>query len=127
MEEGGEITSSVISGKRVLLITENQESTASIKTILRKRGIEPTVASTIQRAVSQMMTHTFDVVATDTNTKDAARLIGLLLDLRHARNTLLFLFPIKDSGDRASLLNQGFDMCLPECEHLLPAPSSVRQ
>ena len=116
MEEGGEITSSVISGKRVLLIAESQESAESIQIILRKKGIKPTIASTIQRAVSQMMTHTFDVVATDANTKDAARLIGLLLDLRHARNTLLFLFPIKDSGGRASLLNQGFDMCLPECE-----------
>lgn len=116
MEKGGEITSSVISGKRVLLIAESQESTASIQTILRKKGIDPTIASTIQSAVSQMMTHTFDVVATDANTKDAARLIGLLLDLRHARNTLLFLFPVEDSGSRASLLNQGFDMCLPECE-----------
>ena len=36
-----------------------------------------------------MMIRTFDVVALDADTEDAARLIGLLLDLRHAKNTLL--------------------------------------
>ena len=34
------------------------------------------------------MIRTFDVVALDADTEDAARLIGLLLDLRHAKNTL---------------------------------------
>lgn len=41
-----------------------------------------------------MMIRTFDVVALDADTEDAARLIGLLLDLRHAKNTLLLMFPI---------------------------------
>lgn len=80
--------------------------------ILRKNGIEPCVASTIQSAVSQMMIRTFDVVALDTDTEDAARLIGLLLDLRHAKNTLLLLFPVENSNARASFLTRGFDMCL---------------
>ena len=39
-----------------------------------------------------MMIRTFDVVALDADTEDAARLIGLLLDLRHAKNTLLLMF-----------------------------------
>ena len=46
-----------------------------IRALLRKNGIEPCIASTIQNAVSQMMTRTFDVVALDTETEDAARLI----------------------------------------------------
>lgn len=60
-----------------------------------------------------MMIRTFDVVALDTDVEDASRLIGLLLDLRHAKNTLLLLFPIKSSDTRAGFLNRGFDMCLP--------------
>lgn len=112
----GEITSSIIPGKRILLIEANQEQAEYIRTLLRRNGVDPSIASSIQRAVSQMMTNTFDVVALDTNTEDAARLIDLLLDLRHARNTLLLLFPLMDSNARASFLNRGFDMCLPECE-----------
>lgn len=83
-----------------------------IRIILRKRGIEPCIASTIQSAVGQMIIRTFDVVAVDTGTEDVARLIGLLLDLRNAKNTLLLLFPIEDSNTRASFLTRGFDMCL---------------
>lgn len=85
-----------------------------IRALLRKNGIEPCIASTIQNAVSQMMTRTFDVVALDTETEDAARLISLLLDLRHAKNTLLLLFPIGDSDVRAAFMSRGFDMCLAE-------------
>ena len=55
---------------------------------MRKNGVDPCIALTIQNAVSQMMIRTFDVVALDADTEDAARLIGLLLDLRHAKNTL---------------------------------------
>ena len=50
-----------------------------------------------------MMIRTFDVVALDADTEDAARLIGLLLDLRHAKNTLLLMFPIGKSDVRAPL------------------------
>lgn len=104
------------SKKRVLLIESDQEQSEYIQTLLRKRGAESSIASSIQRAVSQMMIGSFDVVTLDTGTKDSARLIDLLLDLRHARNTLLLLFPIEDSSTRASFLNRGFDMCLPECD-----------
>ena len=85
-----------------------------IRALLRKNGIEPCIASTIQNAVSQMMTRTFDVVALDTETEDAARLISLLLDLRHAKNTLLLMFPIGKSDVRAAFMSRGFDMCLAE-------------
>lgn len=61
-----------------------------------------------------MMIRTFDVVALDADTEDAARLIGLLLDLRHAKNTLLLMFPIGKSDVRAAFMNRGFDMCLAE-------------
>lgn len=111
-QQGGEITSSVVAGKRVLLIEADQAQAEDTRAILRKNGIEPCVAPTIQSAVSQMMIHTFDVVCLDTDTEDAARLIGLLLDLRHAKNTLLLMFPIGDSDIRASFLARGFDMCL---------------
>ena len=47
---------------------------------MRKNGVDPCIALTIQNAVSQMMIRTFDVVALDADTEDAARLIGLLLD-----------------------------------------------
>lgn len=60
-----------------------------------------------------MMIRTFDVVALDTDVEDASRLIRLLLDLRHAKSTLLLLYPIEDSDIRAGFLNRGFDMCLP--------------
>ena len=46
---------------------------------MRKNGVDPCIALTIQNAVSQMMIRTFDVVALDADTEDAARLIGLLL------------------------------------------------
>lgn len=105
---------SVILGKRVLLIEDTQEQALCIQMLLQNNGAEPNIVSSIQRAVSQMMTKTFDVVALDIGVEDAVRLIDLLLDLRHARNTLLLSFPIADSGARASFLNRGFDMCLPE-------------
>ena len=103
----------VISGKRVLLIIAAQERADQIRGFLRNSGVDPCFASTIHSAVSQMMIRTFDVVALDTDVEDASRLIGLLLDLRHAKNTLLLLFPIKNSDTRAGFLNRGFDMCLP--------------
>lgn len=106
----------IFSEKRVLLIENNHEQAAHIRECLRNNSVEPSIASTIQHGVSQMMAGPFDVVALDADTEDATRLIDLLLDLRHARNTLLLLFPIEDSGTRAYFLNRGFDMCLPECE-----------
>ena len=81
-----------------------------------KIGIKPHIASTIHNAISQMMINTFDVVALDTAMEDAACLIGLLLDLRHAKNTLLLLFPIEQSDTRVSFLNRGFDVCLSTAE-----------
>lgn len=54
-----------------------------------------------------MMIRTFDVVALDADTEDAARLIGLLLDLRHAKNTLLLMFPIGKSDVWAAFMNRG--------------------
>ena len=57
-----------------------------------------------------MMIRTFDVVALDADTEDAARLIGLLLDLRHAKNTLLLMFPIGKSDVRAAFMNRGLSI-----------------
>lgn len=91
-----------------------QERAEQIQAVLRKSGIEPQIASTIQNAVRLMMLYTFDVVALDADTKDSARLIGLLVDLRHVKNTLLLLFPVKCSDVRASFLKRGFDVCLTE-------------
>lgn len=95
-----------------MLIEESQVQAEGIRALLRKNGVDPCIASTIQNAVSQMMIRTFDVVALDTDTEDAARLIEPLLDLRHAKNTLLLMFPIDDSDVRAIFMNRGFDMCL---------------
>ena len=61
-----------------------------------------------------MMLYTFDVIALDADTQDASHLIELMLDLRHAKNTLLLLFPIERFEIRASFLNRGFDVCLSE-------------
>ena len=79
-----------------------------------------------------MMIRTFDVVALDTDVEDASRLIRLLLDLRHAKSTLLLLYPIEDSDIRAGFLNRGFDMCLPssnpkECRYLFPTPPPIHR
>ena len=104
----------MIGQKRVLLIEETMELAELTRTFLGKAGIVPSIASNIQSAVSQMMIHPFDVVALDAGTRDAARLIGLLLDLRHAKNTLLLMFPIGDANVRAAYMNRGFDMCLAE-------------
>jgi len=112
-EKGGEFTSSVISGKHVLLIIATQKRAEQIRSLLRNNGVDSCIASTIYGAVSQMMIRTFDVVALDTDVEDASRLIRLLLDLRHAKSTLLLLYPIEDSDIRAGFLNRGFDMCLP--------------
>ena len=113
---GGEFMSGGIAGKRVLLIDSNQVYTEHSCTLLYKIGIKPHIASTIHNAISQMMINTFDVVALDTAMEDAACLIGLLLDLRHAKNTLLLLFPIEQSDTRVSFLNRGFDVCLSTAE-----------
>lgn len=63
-----------------------------------------------------MMLYTFDVIAMDADTQDSVHLIELMLDLRHAKNTLLLLFPIERFDVRAAFLNRGFDMCLSEAE-----------
>lgn len=110
--KGVNVTSSIVAGKRVLLIENNQDRTAQIKNLLRNRGVDPCIASTIRNAVSQLMIRAFDVVALDADAEDASCLIGLLLDLRHAKNTLLLLFPIENSNTRADFLDRGFDMCL---------------
>lgn len=105
--------SSIVSGRHILLIESNMERAEQIQTLLGNAGIVPLIVSTIQSAITQMMISAFDVVALDAGVEDAARLIGLLLDLRHAKNTLLLLFPIEAPQIRASFLNRGFDMCLP--------------
>lgn len=109
-EKGVNDTSSIVVGKRVLLIESNQERTVQIKNLLRNCGVDPCSVSTIRSAVSQLMIRAFDVVALDV--EHASCLIGLLLDLRHAKNTLLLLFPIENSDTRAGFLDRGFDMCL---------------
>lgn len=81
--------------------------------MLKNYGADLCTAATIQNAVSQMMIRTFDVVALNTEVREAYRLIELLLDLRHAKNTLLLLFPIERSDTRTGFLNRGFDVCLP--------------
>lgn len=111
-EERGDITSHVISAKRVLLVEEDRTRAESIRTLLRKNGTDSCHVSTIRGAVREMMIRTFDVVAMNMDTEDATRLIGLLLDLRHAKNTLLLLFPVESTDDRATFLYRGFDMCL---------------
>ena len=102
-----------MSGKRVLLTLGKLKCIEQIRTLLRNQGVDPCIVSTIHSAVSQMMICTFDVVALDADVEDAFRLIELLLDLRHAKNTLLLLFSIESSDTRAGFLNRGFDMCLP--------------
>ena len=110
--ERRESVGGIMLGKRVLLIEETVEIADSTRAFLGKAGIVPTVAFNIQSAISQMMIRSFDVVALDMDTEDSARLIGLLLDLRHAKNTLLLIFPVVDADNRATFMNRGFDMCL---------------
>lgn len=99
-------------GKRVLLIENDTKCAKQIHAILYKNGIEPHIASTVRNAITWMMINTFDVVALDEGLEGAACLIGLLTDLRQAKNTLLLLFPIEQLEARVSFLNCGFDMCL---------------
>jgi DNA-binding response OmpR family regulator len=105
---------SILSKKRVLLIEDKKDIGEHIQSALERAGIKACLASSIQKAVSQMMISTFDVVALDADVEDAARLVGLLIDLRHAKNTLLLLFPIESTMIRTSFLRRGFDMCLPD-------------
>ena len=106
----------VCSENRVLIIVQDQERADKIQLFLRKSGIAPNIGSTVHSAVSQMVTRTFDVVALDQETENSAVLIELLLDVRHAKNTLLLLFSVDDSESRIAYLNRGFDMCLPQSE-----------
>ena len=94
------------------MIESAQDYAEQLKVLLWTQGLDLCVALTIHSAVSQMMTQFFDVVVLDINVEAASRLIGLLLDLRHAKNTLLLLFPIESSKSRAAFLNRGFDACL---------------
>lgn len=110
--KGGNNTGSVISGTRVLLIEKEKEQAEHTRTLLRGSRIDTHITPTIQDAVHQMVLYTFDAIALDMDTEDSSRLIGLLLDLKHTRNTLLLAFPICASEDRSSLLIRGFDMCL---------------
>lgn len=87
-EIGRIITSGITSKKRILLIENTKECAGFIQTSLLKTGIDPHIVSNIQNGVSQMMIYTFDVVALNINVEGAVRLINLLLDLRHAKNTL---------------------------------------
>lgn len=86
--------SSITSGKHILLIESDVDRAEQIRVLLENTGVVLYTVSTIQRAVSQMMISTFDVVALDAGVEDAAQLIRLLLDLRHAKNTRLILYPI---------------------------------
>lgn len=106
--------SDITFGRQALLIVSDKERAEYHRTFLRNIGVTLYIAATIRDAVSQMMILAFDMVALDVGVEDSSRLIGLLLDLRHAKNTLLLLFPIKDSDTRAAFLNRGFDMCLSE-------------
>ena len=56
----------------------------------------------------------FDVIALNSLTEGAHFILSLLFDLRQAKYTLLLTYPIPDANDRATLLNRGFDMCLPD-------------
>lgn len=103
----------IISRKHILLIESDVGRVEQIQTLLENAGVVSYAVSTIHRAINQMMISTFDVVALDAGVENAAQLIRLLIDLRHAKNTLLLLYPIEVSNIRASFLNRGFDMCLP--------------
>lgn len=109
-------TISTITGKRVLLIEGRQERSEQIQSLLRNNEIDARIAPAIQSAVKQMMLSTFDVIALDADTPDSSHLIGLMLDLRQAKNTLLLLYPIELFEIRASFLNRGFDVCLSSAE-----------
>lgn len=100
----------------MLLITSNQQLAGEVPHTVRKTGGNSVIASTIRNAISQMIISTFDVVALGADVEGATCLIDLLIDLRHAKNTLLLLFPVEQSDMRASFLNRGFDMCLPTAE-----------
>lgn len=115
IERGGK-TISTITGKRVLLIEGRQERLEQIQSSLKKYEIDARTAPSIQNAVKQMMLYTFDVIALDADTQDASHLIELMLDLRHAKNTLVLLFPIERFEIRVFFLNRGFDVCLSEAE-----------
>ena len=95
------------------MIETAQDRAARMKALLGNHGVNLCLASTIRNAISQLMIRSFDVVALNMGTEDCCRLLGLLLDLRCAKNTLLLLFPIESSEARAGLLTRGFDMCLP--------------
>lgn len=104
--------SGIISGKRVLLIHGVLQQAESLERLLRDKGIMLHTASNAHNAISQMMRCTFDVVAMNAAAESAEYLMELLLDLRHAKNTLLLMYPVEDPDDRAVILNRGVDICL---------------
>lgn len=100
--------------QKILLIDGNTEHSVKICEQLQNKRIEVSQVSTIERAVRQAALYRFDVIALNSITEGAHFILSLLFDLRQVKNTLLLIYPIPDPNDRASLMNRGFDMCLPD-------------
>lgn len=116
--------SGIVSGKRVLLIHSRNQQAESLERMLREKGVQLYTSSNAHNAISQMMRCTFDVVAMNAAAESAEYLVELLLDLRHAKNTLLLIYPVEDPDDRACILNRGVDICLPS-NHLSECGAAI--
>ena len=99
---------------RVLLIDNSTKHTERVRDLVSRTRLEVYIVSSAQDAIRQMLVHTFDVIALHTAVEGAVPLCTFLLDLRHARNTLLLLYPVPTAEARAYYYRRGFDLCLPE-------------
>ena len=99
---------------RVLLIDNSTKHTERVRDLVSRTRLEVYTVSSAQDAIRQMLVHTFDVIALHTAVEGAVPLCTFLLDLRHARNTLLLLYPSPAAEARAYYYRRGFDLCLPE-------------
>ena len=99
---------------RVLLIDNSTKHTERVRDLVSRTRLEVYTVSSAQDAIRQMLIHTFDVIALHTAVEGAVPLCTFLLDLRHARNTLLLLYPIPTAEARTYYYRRGLDLCLPE-------------
>ena len=99
---------------RVLLIDNSAKHMERVRDLVSRTRLEVYTSGSAQDAIRQMLIHTFDVIALHTAVEGAVPLCTFLLDLRHARNTLLLLYPIPTAEARTYYYRRGFDLCLPE-------------
>lgn len=96
----------------VLLIEKDQNRAAGIAKGLPDRA-KLSIISDARNALHILMRNTFDLIALNGLLNGVQGLFTYLYDLREAKNTMLLLYPVRDSDARAHFF-KCFDICLAE-------------